>query len=229
MEHLHSGHRQRVKERFFAEGLEHFAPHEVLEFLLFSTVPRGDTNATAHRLLEHFGSLTNVFEAKYEDLLAIEGVGPKSALLLCSIPGLSRAYLTDTQKKGIVLDTTEKAIEFLSPRFLGAREEQFYVVCLDDKRRVLHCECLNNGAVNRVNVDMRRLMDLVLRVSATAVILAHNHPAQLAVPSNEDIFVTQNMIDLLKAVSVRVIDHLIFSRDDCVSMRDSGYFINFQK
>ena len=170
-----------------------------------------------------------MFEASYEELLRVDGIGPKSALLLCSIPALSRVYLTDTQKKGMILDSAEKMIDFLSPRFLGMREEHFYLVCLDDKRRVLHCQCLGEGAIDRVNVDMRRVVDLVMRVSATAVILAHNHPAQFAVPSNEDIFVTKHIATVLKAISVRVLDHFVFSRDDCVSMRESGYFINLSE
>jgi len=228
MENPHKGHRERVRERFFAEGLEHFAPHEVLEYLLFLTIPNGDTNPIAHRLIDRFGSLTGVFEASYADLCAVEGVGPRSAQLICSIPGLTRAYYADTQRKGTVLDTAAKMREFLAPYFIGAKEERFYIVCLDSKRRVLYCQRLNEGTIDKVHVDLRALMEIVLRVGATGILLAHNHPAQFAVPSNDDIVVTRYISSVLRAVSVKVIDHWIFSRDDCISLRESGYFVSIE-
>jgi len=225
MDNPHTGHRERVRRRFFEEGLEHFAPHEVLEYLLFFSIPARDTNAIAHRLIEHFGSLTAVLEAPYEALLAVEGVGPKSAQLLCSIPGAARAYFEDTRRKGTVLDMPGKMEEFLRPRFLGAREEQFYLVCLDSRRRVLDCRRLNKGTIDKVHVDMRAILEIVLRTGATGIILAHNHPAQFAVPSSDDLAVTRYISSVLKTVSVKVIDHFVFSRDECVSMRETGYFV----
>lgn len=225
MEQLHIGHRERVRERFLSEGMDNFAPHEVLEFLLFNTIPRGDTNPVAHRLLKHFGSLGAVFDAKYEDLLKVEGVGPKSALLISSVKGLSKAYLSDHNRKRAVLRSTEDMVSFLKPRFLGVNSEQFYIVCLDDKRSVLQCQLLKEGMVDRVKVDMRQVLEVILRTPTTAVILAHNHPAQFALPSSDDVAVTKHITAILKTVSVRVLDHLVFSKSDCVSMRDSGYFV----
>ncbi len=224
MENPHQGHRARVRKRFFEEGIEHFSPHEVLEYLLFFSIPSGDTNVIAHRLMEHFGSLTAVLEAPYEALLKVEGVGPRSAQLLCSVPGVARAYLEDTRREGVVLDTVGKMKEFLQPRFLGAKEEQFFLVCLDSRRRVLDCRRLSKGAVDRVNLDMRGILETVLRTGATGIILAHNHPAQFAVPSGDDIAVTRTVAAVLRTVSVKVIDHLVFSRDDSLSMRETGYF-----
>ena len=225
----HEGHRERVRRRFFEEGLEHFAPHEVLEYLLFFTIAQGDTNVIAHRLMEHFGSLTAVLEASYDALLEVEGIGPKSALLLCSVPSLSRVYLEDTLRRGAVLDTPKKMEDFLRPRFLGAREEQFYLICLDSRRCVLDCRRLNKGAIDRVHVDMRSILEIVLRTGATAIILAHNHPAQFAVPSSDDLAVTRYIASVLNAVSVKVLDHFVFSRDECVSMRETGYFVAIEE
>jgi len=220
----HDGHRQRMRNRFSAGGFESFSPHEVLEYLLYFTIPYGDTNETAHRLIAHFGSLSGVLEAGFEELCAVQGVGPKSARLLSCIPELTRAYCADLQSKGTVLDTPQRMREYLAPLFLGVKEEQFYAVCLDGKRRVLHCSRLNEGTIDRVHVDMRAMMELVLRVGATGLILAHNHPVQFAVPSNDDVVVTRYIASVLRSVSVKLVDHWIFSRDDCISMRKSGYF-----
>jgi len=225
MENLHMGHRDRMRKRFLAEGLENFAPHEVLEFLLFNTIPRGDTNPIAHRLLTHFGSLSAVFDAKYEDLLKVEGVGPKSAMLICSVQGLSKVYLSDQSKKKPIIKTTEDMAKYLRPRFLGANSELFYIVCLDDKRSVLQCQLLKEGQVDSVRVDMRHVVDIILRSPTTAVVLAHNHPAQFALPSSDDITQTKRIMDILKTLNIKVIDHLVFSKSDYVSMRDSGYFV----
>jgi DNA repair protein RadC len=226
MEHCHGGHRERVRDRFFAEGMEHFAPHEVLEFLLYTTIAREDTNPIAHRLIDHFGSLAGVFEARYEDLLKVEGVGPKSALLLCMVPDLARAYLIDSEKERAYLNTVPQMVRYLKPRFLGAAHEKFYVVCLDDKHSAIACQCLNEGLIDRVNVDLRKILEMVLRTSATNIILAHNHPSQIALPSPEDVEVTKNIANMLKPIGVRVLDHLVFSKEDCVSMHDSGAFLN---
>lgn len=225
MENLHIGHRERLRQRFLAEGLENFAPHEVLEFLLFNTIPRGDTNPLAHRLLMHFGSLSAVFDAKYEDLLKVEGIGPKSAMLICSVQGLSKAYLSDQGKKKPIIKTTDDMAKYLQSRFLGANSERFYIVCLDDKRSVLQCQLLKEGQVDRVKVDMRHIVDVILRSPTTAVVLAHNHPAQFALPSKEDIVLTKHIMDVLKSLNVNVLDHIVFSKSDCVSMRNSGYFV----
>lgn len=224
MDDIHSGHRERMRERFFAEGLDHFAPHEVLEYLICLVVPRGDVNAVAHRLIDTFGSLTGVFEASFDELLAVEGVGAKTAQLLCSVPSLARVYMTDSRREGTVLDTYEKMKDFLSPRFIGARKEQLFLVCLNEKRRVLNCTRLNEGTIQKVAVDMRNILEIVLRTSATSVILAHNHPGQLAVPSRDDVAATRYVASVLRTVSVRVLDHLVFSGADCVSMRERGYF-----
>ena len=95
MENLHEGHRKRMKERFIKSGLDDFAPHNILELLLFYSIPRGDTNPVAHRLIDTFGSLSGVFDATPEELAKVDGVGENSAILISMIPQIARKYLED--------------------------------------------------------------------------------------------------------------------------------------
>ena len=133
MDTIHQGHRQRLKERFLQEGLEHFSDVHVLELILFFSVPRRDTNPIAHELLNTFGSLRGVLEASPEDLAAVKGLGENSAQLLALIPQLLKRYFASTKVEGNYLCTTEECGEYLVPRFFLARVERVYLICLDAK------------------------------------------------------------------------------------------------
>lgn len=224
MGELHGGHRQRLRDRLQQSGIDTFAPHEVLELLLFYTIPRADTNPIAHRLIERFGSLSAVLEAPKEELLKVEGIGEASATLLSMLPALSRRYLIDKNDKGVVLETSKEMGAFLKPYYTGINREQFYLVCLDKKRKVLACSMLMEGSLGQVTLDMRDIIEQVVRCSASAVILSHNHTQGFALPSSEDVRVTYRIIDALKMLSVEVVDHIIVARDDFTSLRDSGLF-----
>lgn len=145
----HDGHRERLRARLEREGIDHFAPHEVLELILFYSVPRANTNPIAHRLMERFGSLSGVLEAPPAELLKVPGVGPASAALLSSIPLFARRYLQDKNGMGIVLDTTQKLGKYILPRFVGLNNEHLYMICLDKKRKRLIVHCFPREAWDR--------------------------------------------------------------------------------
>lgn len=225
MAQLHDGHRERVRQRFERDGAESFAPHELLEFILFYSIPRGDTNELAHRLLAHFGSLSAVLEAPCQELRKVEGVGPASAALLNALPQIARRYLIDKNGEGRVLDTAQKLGEFIKPYFVGCNNERFYLICLDRKRKLLCCAQLMEGSLNQVSVDLRTVVETVVRCSASSVVLAHNHTQGFALPSSEDIFVTDMVRKALHPLSVDVFDHIIVARDDFVSFSQSGLMV----
>ena len=203
----HDGHRARLRTR--------------LELLLFYSVPRANTNPIAHRLLERFGSLSGVLEAPRSELLKVEGVGAASATLLSLIPPLTRRYLMDKNAMGIVLDTSEKRGAYIQPLFIGQNNEQLYLLCLDQKFKLLNCVLLAEGNLGQVMVDMRTILDITLRSNASLVILAHNHTQGFALPSDEDLQITRQIAEALKMISVTLVDHIIVARDDFTSMRDS--------
>lgn len=224
MKSIHTGHRQRLKERFRQEGLDSFDELHVLELLLFYAIPQGDTNPLAHELLKRFGSLTGVLEAKREELEQVKGLGEHSVTLLRLVTELSRYYAVQRMSMERVLPTLEKCGEYLVPFFIGQREETVYLLCLDGKCKVLACRKLGQGGVNSVGVPIRRVVETALNTNASSVILAHNHPSGLALPTTEDVQVTKKVATALDLVGVRLADHVIVADQDFVSLTDSGLY-----
>lgn len=219
---VHDGHRGRLTERFLEEGLDGFSPHNILELILFYAVPRKDTNELAHVLLDTFGSLSGVLDAPVAELTAVPGVGEHTAALLHLIPHLTRAYLSDREQE-ICISSTEKAGQFLLPRFVGRNEECVFLVCVDGKCRVLSVTLLHKGNINSAEVSIRSIVAAALRHNAAGIILAHNHPGGVALPSQEDLRTTQRVREALEPVGIRLIDHFIVADGDFVSLADSGY------
>lgn len=207
---LHVGHRQRVKERFLQDGLEHFAPHEVLELLLFYAVPQKDTNVMAHRLLERFSTLTGVFTATQEELCAVEGVGEHAATLLRLILPVASQVMTDIQKTDkSEAFTVERAGEYLIKRYLSESSEVVYLLLFDNAGRLLSCVRVYEGSVNSVSITPRMLIEIALSHHASSVILAHNHPGGLAIPSADDIGTTRLLQNAFNAVGIPFAEHIV--------------------
>lgn len=218
----HSGHRDRLRGEFMARP-ESFPDHKLLELLLFYALPRQDTNPIAHELLEHFGSLAGVLDATPEALEQVKGVGDRAAVLFRAVKELGRRYHTMRGSLTDIIRDTGDAEDVLRPYFYGARDEMVYLLCLDGKGKVLSCPKISEGNVNAAEVPPRKIVDAALRSNAAQVVLAHNHVSGLALPSVEDRATTAYLKDLLERVGVTLLDHLIFSHDDMVSLRDSGY------
>ena len=220
---IHKEHRQRMRERFLAEGLDHFTEYQVLELMLFYVIPRRDTNPIAHALIDRFGSLSQVLEAPVEELEKVDGIGPNAALLLNLITAAARYYAVNRTEKQKILRTIEDCGEYLKSFFVGRRSEMVYLLCLDAKCKVLGCREVGEGSVNSANVPLRRVVEIALGLNASSVVLAHNHPSGLALPSGEDIATTQRVAAALSAVDVHLVDHIIVADDDFVSLVQTGY------
>lgn len=221
---IHEGHRQRLKDRFRQEGLDNFDELYVLELLLFYCIPRKDTNPIAHRLLAHFGSLTAVLEAKPEELEKVEGISEAASTFLSLIPQVGRYYQVRRTKPGDVLRTSNECGNFLRPYFIGRDKETVFLLCLDAKCEVICCKKVGEGNVNSANIPIRRVVEMALSTNATSVVLAHNHPSGLALPSADDIQTTLRVAAALEAVEITLADHIVVSGEDFVSMAQSHYF-----
>jgi DNA repair protein RadC len=221
---IHKDHRRRVKARFLSEGLDHFDELHALELLLFFAIPQGDVNPLAHTLLDHFGNLHQVLKAPPEQLKAVKGIGEHTAILLGLVKGLSQKYLIDYDEKAIQLRTLEECGAYLLDRFLGRRNETVMLLCLDAKRAPLACRIVSEGSVNTTEVSVRKVVEAALAVNATSVLLAHNHPSGIAVPSMEDIVTTRRMAMALDAVGIPLEDHIVVAGRDYVSLVRSNYY-----
>ena len=220
----HAGHRQRLKDRFLAEGsLDNFNDHQVLELMLFYCIPRQDTNPIAHDLLDTFGSFSSVLDKPYEELANIEHVGKNAALFLKLLPELCRRYYDDKTNPRMVLDSAEKIGAYLVPKFVGLTDEVVYVLCLDNMCNIVCCELLCRGTINAANISLRKIIQTALKYNACNMVVAHNHPQGMAIPSNEDIVTTYDIKKALQTINVTLLDHMIVAHNDFVSLKQSGY------
>ena len=220
---IHDGHRERMKKRFLAEGLDSFTQIQALELLLFYCIPQKDTNPLAHALLDRFGSLSQVLEAPVEELRKVPGVGDHTATFLHLITEAGRFYLVNRSSQEKILPTLESCAEFMLPFFFGRKVETVFLLCLDAKCKVLCCKEVGMGSVNAASISVRRIVETALAANATAVVLAHNHPSGMALPSDEDVLTTRRVAMALSAVEIRLVDHIVVADDDYVSMAQSGY------
>ena len=208
---IHDGHREKMRHRFCETGLEGFADHEALELLLYYAIPRRDTNELAHRLLARYGSLAALLQAPLEALQRTAGIGESAAVFRKQGP----AFVYH-------LNSTEKAGRYLLARFAGERNEVIYQLCLDRKGKLLACKRLSEGGSAAAELNIRRLVENALLSSASAVILSHNHPSGIALPSREDYTTTRRVQEALATIGVELLDHIIVAEDDYVSLADSG-------
>lgn len=215
------GHRQRVKNRFRSEGLDNFDEVHVLELLLFYAVPRIDTKPLARSLLDRFGSLALVLEATEEELMTVPGIGENIATFLPLITAAGRYYRRQKADRQVILDSLEKYGDYLLNMFYGKRNEAVYLLCLDSKFKVLCCREVGEGDANCVNVPIRKAVEIALSTNATMVIMAHNHPSGIALPSREDIDTTERLAKALGAMDIILADHVVVADDDYISMVQS--------
>ncbi len=223
-DNLHKGHRERLKQTFLTNGFDGFAPHNILELILFYSIPMKDTNALAHNLISVFGSLSNVFDAPYEELLKIKGISPNTAILIKMIPQLCTIYFKEKAQNGTYngKDLTEKIGKELVARCIAETDEVVYLICLDNKLNPIYFDIIDRGTVDTVKIVVRKIVEIAIRFNSSAVILAHNHPRGIAMPSKQDRDTTNFIYRTLSALSIKLLDHIIVSGENYCSMAQNG-------
>lgn len=218
----HSGHRARLREKYVKFGIEALAPHEIIEMLLFNAVPYRNTNDIAKHLLDRFGSLSEVLDAPIELLMA-EGLTQNQATFLKLIPDVTRQYMLDKHDNPVRILDPDAIARYLADKFIGLEKmEQVFVLLVDEKYKEVYSGWLSKGSFSVSEISIRRLMSLVLNYGAYSVILAHNHPSGMAIPSQADYRATVRIQEVLGQVGVGLYDHYIVADHEVVSMRDSG-------
>lgn len=218
---LHAGHRDRMRQKFLKYGMEGFAPHEQLEFILYYAVPQRDTNPIAHELLNRFHSLSGVMNAPIEELLKVKGVGETAAVYLKMLPQFCRIYEQDSESGRLRMSSNEEIAQFLSKRFIGRDNEVIVLLLMDSANHVLFCDVVNEGTAVSTNIYIKSVVELAVRYRAVYAVLSHNHPSGNCMPSRQDVLSTRWVYDALQTVEVRLIDHVIVAGKDYVSLRES--------
>lgn len=211
---IHDGHRGRLKKRFQDEGLDGFTDVQKLELLLFYVIPRRDTNPIAHALIDRFGSFGKVLDAPSQKLAEVDGISENAAAFLKLIKDAGRCYQFDKSLQTRRLESIDDCGNYLKRFFVNRQNEMVFMLSLDAKLKVLSCRQVGEGSVNYASVPIRRVVEMALADGASIVILAHNHPSGLAIPSADDIQATRRLAAALSAVEITLADHIVVADDD---------------
>jgi DNA repair protein RadC len=214
-----SGHRDRLRERFSKSGPEAVADYEILEMILYRTIPRADTKPIAKALLKRFGNLGGVLGASEQLLQEISGVGVSVALDLKILFTASHRILKSEIVERELLGSWDKVLAYCTAIMSFETKEQFRILFLDKKNILIADEVQQKGTVDHAPVYPREVVKRALELAASAIILVHNHPSGDPKPSRSDIEMTRTIVDVAKPLGIVVHDHIIIGRNSHASLK----------
>lgn len=215
-------HRDRLRERFKTGGKDALADYELLELYLFNSIPRRDVKPVAKELIARFGSFAEAIAAPLGQLVEVKGVGEKTALDLKIIQATASRLAKENVLDAPILSSWSALMDYCRSEMQYEAKEQFRVLFLDKKNRLIADETMGKGTVDRAPVYPREVIKRALDLSATALILTHNHPSGDPTPSQSDIDMTKKIIDAGGTMGIIVHDHIIIGRNDIVSFKTLG-------
>lgn len=225
---LHSGHRERMKQRYREHmDLKGFADHEILEMLLFYCYSRRDTNKLAHQLISRFGSIENVLSADVDELISSGLLGENPAYTLKFFNAF-HSYLNIKKVSKAIDGRDIPALKvYISSQFSGEFLEKVMLFFVDSSFRIKKSTVLNAGSLNEVVMDLRLITKTILNSGCDNVFIAHNHPEAKSKPSQEDVIATRNLIRHLSAMDITLLDHFICGDDGVSSLRQLGLIYDY--
>lgn len=218
----HLGHRERLRDRAQAGGMAALPDYEVLELLLFRAIPRGDVKPLAKQLLARFGSLGGVLAAGPEALRTVKGVGEAVAIDLGLVREIALRTAREQVAKRTVISSWNALLAYVKTALAHEPREQFRVIFLDKKNQLIADEIMNRGTVDHAPVYPREVVRRALELSASALILVHNHPSGDPTPSTPDVDMTREIVNAARPLRIAVHDHLIVGRDGVASLKALG-------
>ena len=210
----HDGHRERLRSRFL-NSPDSLEEHEILELVLFYSIPRKNTNEIAHNLLNRFGSIKGVLDADINAITEIKDVGKKTALHIKSIAKLLSKYAISEQKSDGLLRSPTALTLFMKNLFVGTQNESSYILLFDNSKRLITCEKIGEGFSMEHNLSLRKAVLSAITSNATSAILVHNHPNGKAIPSRDDLYATNKAKMTLDALGITLMEHFIVADNDC--------------
>ena len=217
------GHRQRLRDKFLAQGIEAFTDAEIIELLLTFGTPRSDCKEAARALLTQFGSLPAVLDAAPVQLQQVKGVGPKNTFALHFIQGVARRYLHQRVVGKEYIRSSREVADYLIHSMRGLQHEVLTVVFLDAAHAVLDATVVAEGTVTVNTIYPRELVKAALARNASALVIAHNHPSGSLTPSRQDSELTRSLYLVCSFMHLDLLDHLIIGAGDQVySFADQG-------
>lgn len=224
---LHNGHRARMRERYYSSEFSEFNHHEILEFLLFFGIPRRDTNAIAHKLINHFGSFSGVLDAPVEELIEC-GLPKNAAVWVQTVFGLTQKYIYGKNCDNRGIDCIEDLENRLMDLLSNETEEKVALAMYNAKGMELFLGIISEEKDNWTDKLYSKLAELSVRYHATTMIIAHNKPNGVAAPTEKDIDNTMKIFNSLAKIGARLNDHYIIAGNELYSMvEDSNYRVIF--
>lgn len=209
----HEGHRGRVDGKVLDGFVPSFTDVELLEALLFNVNKRGNTNVTAHNLIDAFGSLKGVFEADVTQIMSVEGAGEKTAVFFAVAEEIFRRINSEDTKLEKRFGSIEQIGEFFIKKFSKMNKECVMLLALDNKSAPIDCKIIHEGTVNSSMVSVRKVVKTALDLNAARVVIAHNHPSGDASPSDDDIVLTRTLRRALGEVEIDLLEHILVADD----------------
>lgn len=218
---LHEGHRARLKEKFLNQGFNGMPEHEILEIILFYSIPRCNTNELAHALLNKFGTLNSVFGADIESLQEIPGIGSTTAFFLHIIPEIARIYELEKRSKNCDCLNSKNICSLMLSQYIGRKQECVYLALADTKGNLIDIFSLFEGNLSCAPIYIREIVLLAIKHNAKYAILSHNHPSGSCLPSINDVEASYKIKSALNSVDVQFWDHIIVTDEEVLSLRES--------
>ena len=216
---LQAGHRERLRKKFITAGLDPLLDHEVLELLLTYSIPRKDTKPIAWKLLENFGSLSNVLDASPTDLKRIQGIGEQTATLVPFVRALLKRYMLSEIQSRPSGVTPEAIMKYCQASLSDKKEEFLQILFLSTRHTIIGSKMISTGHRDKIEVAPRDIIGDALAVKAAHVIIVHNHPSGDPEPSAEDVTFTNNLMQAAYFMGLGVSDHIIVGKGKIFSFR----------
>ena len=217
-----AGHRERLRERLLTGGAEALADYELLEYLLFAGVRRGDTKPAAKALIAHFGSFAAVLNADPSALMQVKDVGRASAAAIVSVAIAARRMMRGAIREKPVLGSWQALLDYLTVDMAHLTVERVRVLYLDTRNRLVLDHLVGDGSIDEAAIHPREVIRRALDIGAAALILVHNHPSGNPEPSSADIQITKRIAEAGRLLGIVVHDHVIVGRQGHVSLRAKG-------
>ena len=214
-----AGHRQRLRQRLLKGGADALHDYELLELALFASMPRGDTKPLAKELLNRFGSFTEALTAEPERLREVKGMGDAAIAALKAVEASAGRLLQGRIMEKPVIGSWQALLEYCQATMSHSRTEQFRILFLDRKNKLIKDELQQKGTVDHTPVYPREVIKRALDLGSSAIIMVHNHPSGDVTPSQADIEITRQVRDAAKALGINLHDHIIVGGGDHASFK----------
>lgn len=219
---IHEGHRQRLREEFLKHGFDENTPsHKILELLLFHCVKQKDTNPLAHALIEKYKTVSGVLDAPIEELVQFSGITENNAILFKLIIPIARIYLYEKRSDNDKFSNLDEIGDFLVERYMGIHDERLSLLGFDSSGKKLFFEFISEGDIASVGVSSRNIIKKLLDAGASCAVISHNHPSNIALPSEADVDVTKSLAKAMESIGINLIEHIVVAGGDYISMRQS--------